>query len=80
MMRKYHVRFGGGMMEKECNSHLVSILPYFLTLREKFDEKELEDGLLDHIQKFLLELGAGFSFVGSRKVDTPRSWQSRFFR
>lgn len=36
----------------------------FLTLREKFDEKELEDGLLDHIQKFLLELGAGFSFVG----------------
>lgn len=36
----------------------------FLTLRKKFDEKELEDGLLDHIQKFLLELGAGFSFVG----------------
>ena len=36
----------------------------FLSLREKFDEKELEDGLLDHIQKFLLELGAGFSFVG----------------
>jgi predicted nuclease of restriction endonuclease-like (RecB) superfamily len=36
----------------------------FLTLREKFDEKELEDGLLNHIQKFLLELGAGFSFVG----------------
>ena len=36
----------------------------FLTLKEKFDEKELEDGLLEHIQKFLLELGAGFSFVG----------------
>ena len=36
----------------------------FLTLRKKFDEKELEDGLLDHIQNFLLELGAGFSFVG----------------
>lgn len=36
----------------------------FLALREKFDEKELEDGLLEHIQKFLLELGAGFSFVG----------------
>lgn len=35
----------------------------FLTLREKFDEKELEDGLLEHIQKFLLELGAGFAFV-----------------
>ena len=36
----------------------------FLTLRDRFDEKELEDGLLNHIQKFLLELGAGFSFVG----------------
>lgn len=36
----------------------------FLELKEKFDEKELEDGLLEHIQKFLLELGAGFSFVG----------------
>jgi len=36
----------------------------FLALKEKFDEKELEDGLLEHIQKFLLELGAGFSFVG----------------
>lgn len=40
----------------------------FLTLREKFDEKELEDGLLNHIQKFLLELGAGFAFVG-RQVE-----------
>lgn len=36
----------------------------FLTLRDRFDEKELEDGLLDHIQNFLLELGAGFAFVG----------------
>jgi predicted nuclease of restriction endonuclease-like (RecB) superfamily len=36
----------------------------FLTLREEFDEKELEDGLIEHIQKFLIELGAGFAFVG----------------
>ncbi|NGX52964.1 MAG: hypothetical protein KR126chlam5_01271 [Candidatus Anoxychlamydiales bacterium] len=36
----------------------------FLTLRKKYDEKELESGLMDHIQKFLLELGAGFVFVG----------------
>jgi predicted nuclease of restriction endonuclease-like (RecB) superfamily len=36
----------------------------FLALREKFEEKELEDGLLNHIQHFLLELGAGFAFVG----------------
>ncbi|MDF2549249.1 MAG: hypothetical protein K0S07_316 [Chlamydiales bacterium] len=36
----------------------------FLVLKETFNEKELEDGLLNHIQKFLLELGAGFAFVG----------------
>lgn len=36
----------------------------FLTLREEFDEKELEDGLLDHIQNFLMELGHGFAFLG----------------
>jgi len=36
----------------------------FLTLREKHDEKELEDALINHVTKFLLELGAGFSFIG----------------
>lgn len=28
MMRKYHVRFGGGRLEKEPKRHLVSRLPY----------------------------------------------------
>ncbi|GHU09346.1 hypothetical protein FACS1894158_18850 [Betaproteobacteria bacterium] len=36
----------------------------FLTLEEPFHERELETGLLVHIQKFLLELGRGFAFVG----------------
>lgn len=36
----------------------------FLMLRDDHDERELESALLDHIQKFLLELGAGFSFIG----------------
>ncbi len=36
----------------------------FLTLEEPFHERELETGLLGHIQKFLLELGQGFAFVG----------------
>jgi predicted nuclease of restriction endonuclease-like (RecB) superfamily len=35
----------------------------FLTLAEPFHERELETGLLTHIQKFLLELGRGFAFV-----------------
>jgi predicted nuclease of restriction endonuclease-like (RecB) superfamily len=36
----------------------------FLTLEKKFREHELEQGLIDHIQKFLLELRQGFAFVG----------------
>ena len=39
----------------------------FLALRKKHDEKELEDGLLKHIENFLVEPGEGFSFVGDRK-------------
>ena len=36
----------------------------FLTLDASARERELELGLLDHIQKFLGELGVGFAFVG----------------
>ena len=36
----------------------------FLQLSEKYSEKELKDGLMDNIIKFLLELGKGFSLVG----------------
>jgi predicted nuclease of restriction endonuclease-like (RecB) superfamily len=36
----------------------------FLNLAENHFEKELEDGLVGHMTKFLLELGNGFSYVG----------------
>ncbi|MCK4978947.1 MAG: DUF1016 family protein [Candidatus Delongbacteria bacterium] len=36
----------------------------FLTLTKKHNELELEKNLVDHITKFLLELGAGFAYVG----------------
>jgi predicted nuclease of restriction endonuclease-like (RecB) superfamily len=36
----------------------------FLTLDAAARERELEQGLADHIQKFLVSLGAGFAFVG----------------
>lgn len=36
----------------------------FLTLEEPFHERELETGLVAHVEKFLLELGAGFAFLG----------------
>lgn len=36
----------------------------FLELKEKAHERELEQALVSHMQKFLLELGVGFSFMG----------------
>ena len=38
----------------------------FLTLHDDAIERDLEGGLVDHIRKFLLELGAGFAFVGQQ--------------
>jgi len=38
----------------------------FLTLRERHDEKELESALVEQVTRFLLELGAGFSFIGKQ--------------
>ena len=38
----------------------------FLTLTEDYTERELEKGLIDHIAKFLMELGAGFAYLGKQ--------------
>ncbi len=38
----------------------------FLTLRDKHNEKELENALVEQVTRFLLELGAGFSFLGKQ--------------
>lgn len=36
----------------------------FLALREEYDERELEDALVNQITQFLLELGTGFAYLG----------------
>jgi predicted nuclease of restriction endonuclease-like (RecB) superfamily len=38
----------------------------FLTLGDDVHEREIERGLIEHIRMFLLEMGAGFAFVGSQ--------------
>lgn len=42
----------------------------FLTLTENAQERELERGLVHHIRDFLMELGLGFSFLGSQYLLT----------
>jgi predicted nuclease of restriction endonuclease-like (RecB) superfamily len=36
----------------------------FLGLKDEYSEHELEEAIIEHLEKFLLELGAGFAFVG----------------
>ena len=36
----------------------------FLTLTENYNEKEIENQLVENVTKFLLELGQGFSYIG----------------
>ena len=36
----------------------------FFTLTQDYNERELEQGLIQHITNFLLELGAGFAYIG----------------
>ncbi|MGI9282920.1 MAG: PDDEXK nuclease domain-containing protein [Endozoicomonas sp.] len=38
----------------------------FLALTDNYTERELEQGLVEHITQFLLELGSGFAYMGKQ--------------
>ncbi len=69
-VRQGKVRSNFALTLPEHQSDLVQQTlkdPYifdFLTLTEPFHERELETELVRHLEKFLLELGQGFAFVG----------------
>ncbi|PKN01223.1 MAG: DUF1016 domain-containing protein [Elusimicrobia bacterium HGW-Elusimicrobia-1] len=39
----------------------------FLNLKDEYSESDLEEALIRHLEKFLLELGGDFAFVGRQK-------------
>ncbi len=48
-------------------AHQILKDPYnfdFLSLGKEAQERDIENALVEHITKFLLELGAGFAFIG----------------
>jgi predicted nuclease of restriction endonuclease-like (RecB) superfamily len=56
--------------QKRLSTELVLKDPYlldFLGLNDRYLEKDLEDSILREMEQFLLELGAGFSFVARQK-------------
>ncbi len=42
----------------------------FISIREKYNERELKDALLNNLGRFLMELGNGFAYAG-REVELP---------
>ena len=47
----------------------------FLNLKDEYSESELEEALIRHLEWFLLELGAGFTFVARQKrIRIGDSW------
>jgi predicted nuclease of restriction endonuclease-like (RecB) superfamily len=56
--------------EDQLTPDLVFKDPYFLDflgLRDHYLEKDLEDAILRELERFLLEMGAGFSFIARQK-------------
>ena len=56
--------------DKQISPDVVFKSPYFLEftgLKEGYTEENLENTLINHIEKFLLELGNGFTFVARQK-------------
>lgn len=39
----------------------------FLDLKDEYSEGDLEEGLIRHLERFLLELGGDFAFIGRQK-------------
>jgi len=50
----------------------------FLTMRQGYDEKELETALVTNVTRFLLELGKGFAYVGRQMELRMPDGQSYF--
>ncbi len=56
--------------DRQISPNLLLKDPYildFLDLSDRYLEKDLEDAILRDIEKFLLELGAGFTFIARQK-------------
>ena len=50
----------------------------FLAMNKKYEEKDMEDALVDNVTQFLLELGRGFSYVG-RQMELQMPGGQTFF-
>jgi predicted nuclease of restriction endonuclease-like (RecB) superfamily len=83
--KNYHLRIGNGFnnfnkfLPKQVNSLANGIIkdPYvfdFLTLTDSYNERDIENAMVERIKNVLVELGKGFSFVGNQyKISTDNN-------
>lgn len=81
----YHLRIGNGFnnfnkfLPEQVNSSANDIIkdPYvfdFLTLTDSYNERDIENAMVERIKNVLIELGKGFSFVGNQyKISTDNN-------
>ena len=50
----------------------------FLTMKEEYEEQDLEDALVSYVTRFLMELGQGFSYLG-RQMELQMPGGQTFF-
>jgi predicted nuclease of restriction endonuclease-like (RecB) superfamily len=75
----------GLRLNDQLSPELVFQDPYFLGflgLKDTYSEKNLEDAILRHLERFILELGQGFSFVARQLrmiIDGEDFWLDLLF-
>lgn len=81
--RDHPARAGNLRQDKVVSPDLLLKDPHvldFLGLNDHYLEKNLEDAILRDLEQFLLEMGAGFTFVarrsGSDSTTTTSTWTS----
>ena len=64
LANNFHLTLPKPEAEEVRNSLKDPYLFDMVTFTEKYDERDVELGLVKHVEKFLMEMGAGFAFLG----------------
>lgn len=64
LANNFHLTLPKPEAEEVRNSLKDPYLFDMVTFTEKYDERDVELGLVKHVEKFLMEMGVGFAFLG----------------
>ena len=64
ILARFTLFFTQSLSRTRVNSLKDPYLFDMVTFTDKYDERDVELGLVKHVEKFLMEMGAGFAFLG----------------